>query len=106
MDGAEKLRRRFVASSSPYQALHAHIYWIKGMAEATLGKTQEGIVDLKTSLKFFEDIGENENAANINCRLGDVLMSRGRRNQGWASIYRALRATPELRDPDKVLQFT
>lgn len=100
--GAVRLGQRMAEANVTYPAIRGHLYWIKGMAEATLGKTGEGVADLHSSLRLFEEMREHENVANIYCRLGDVLMSRGRRKEGWANIYRALRTTPELRDPDKV----
>lgn len=86
----------------PYGALRGHVYWIKGMAEATLGKTREAIDDLQRSFDEFKRLGETENAANIDCRLGEVLTSRGRKGEAWRIIYRALRNTPRLRDPVQV----
>jgi CHAT domain-containing protein len=100
--GAGRLARQIEDAKLPYGALLAHVYWIKGMAESTLGKTRESIADLKMSFDGFKSLGESENAANIDCRLGEVLMSRGRRSEAWRFIYRALRSTPTLRDPDQV----
>ena len=99
-DGAALLARHI--KKLPYGALQAHAYWINGMAQATLGKTREAIEALEMSFTGFDRLGESENAANINCRLGEVFMSRGRRSEAWDVIYRALRSIPTLRDPDKV----
>jgi CHAT domain-containing protein len=98
--GAAPLAREI--EKRPYGALLAHTYWVKGMAEATLGKTWEALVDLNRSFEGFNHLGESENAANINCRLGEVLMSRGRKSEAWQVIYRALQSTPALRDSDQI----
>lgn len=100
--GAALLADAIETEELPYGALLAHAYWIKGMAEATLGKTREAVEDLTKSFNGFESLGESENAANINCRLGQVLMARGQRSEAWRVIYRALRNIPSLRDPDQV----
>lgn len=97
--GAERLAHQMAPEKVSYRALLGHVHWIKGMSEATLGKTREAVEDLRVSLEHFKLLGENENAANINCRLGEVLMSRGLRNAAWQRIYSALRSTPSLRDP-------
>ena len=97
--GAKQLADRMAAAKISYGALLGHVRWIKGMSEATLGKTREAVEDLRSSLKHFQLLGENENAANMSCRLGEVLMSRGLRRAAWQSIYSALRRTSDLRDP-------
>lgn len=99
--GAGRLAHQIETAKLPYEAILAHVYWIKGMAESTLGRTWESIEDFKQSSERFNGLGESENAANIDCRLGEVLMSRGRRSEAWRFIYRALRSTPTLRDPDQ-----
>jgi CHAT domain-containing protein/tetratricopeptide (TPR) repeat protein len=100
--GTERLAQQIKDKNLPYGALQAHVYWIKGMAEATLGKTKEAVKDLENAFDGFNRLGEGENAASIDCRLGEVLMSRGRRSEAWEFIYRALRSTPTLRDPNQV----
>jgi CHAT domain-containing protein len=86
----------------PYGALRAHVYWIKAGSEATLGRTRGAVEDFKRSLAEFQRLGEIENAANVEVRLGEVLTSRGRKGEAWPHIYRALRSTPKLRDPGKL----
>jgi CHAT domain-containing protein/tetratricopeptide (TPR) repeat protein len=83
---------------SPYGALLGHVYWIKALSEATLGRTQGSIEDYRRSYSEFRRLGERENAFNISCRLGEVLASRGRKQEAWQYIYRALRGSPQLRD--------
>ncbi len=100
--GTEWLAQKIKDENLPYGALRAHVYWVKGMAGATLGKTREAIEDLENAFAGFDRLGEIENAASIDCRLGEVLMSRGRRSEAWKVIYRALRSTPTLRDPNQV----
>src|SRR6185295_6328891 len=82
----------------PYGALRGHVYWIKALSETTMGRTQEAIEDYAISAAAFQRLGESENAANIDCRLGEVLVSRGRRQEAWQYIYHALRSSPQLRD--------
>jgi len=88
--------------SLPYGALRGHVYWTKAVSEATLGRTQGAVEDYGRSFAEFNRLGEVENAANIDGRLGEVLTSRGRKSEAWVYIYRALRSTPKLRDPGKL----
>jgi CHAT domain-containing protein len=82
----------------PYGAIRGQAYWVKAVSEATLGKMQEAIEDYRRSIREFQKLGEGENTLYIECRLGEVLMSVGRGNEGWQRIYRALRSTPKIRD--------
>lgn len=86
----------------PYGALRGHVYWVKAASETTLGKTQGAIEDFKRAFAEFKGLGETENAAGIDCRLGEILASRGRKGEAWRFIYRALRSTPKLRDANQL----
>ena len=86
----------------PYGALRGHVYWTKAVSEATLGWTRGAVEDYRQAFDEFQQLGEVENAANIDVRLGEVLTSRGRKGEAWLSIYRVLRSTPKLRDPNQL----
>ena len=86
----------------PYRSLRGQANWVKAVSEATLGKMPEAIADYQQAKDEFQHLGESENTLNIECRLGELLMSGGRGNEGWQSIYRALRSAPEIRNTSQL----
>ncbi|HEV2851556.1 MAG TPA: CHAT domain-containing protein [Thermoanaerobaculia bacterium] len=100
IDQARELGRAI--DEMPYGALRGQVHWVKGVAEATLGRMREAIEDYKKSIDAFQGLGESENTLNIQCRLGEVLMAGGRSNEGWRFIYWALRGTPKIRNNDQL----
>ena len=95
--GAEPLARE--VEKLPYAALRGHVLRVKGTLESILERMQAAADDYAGAQKEFEQLREDENLSAVLGLEGENLIHLGRRQQAWQSIYKALRATPKLRDP-------
>lgn len=86
------------ARSRRYWTLLARAQWITGACRLALARPLEALESYQSSLKLFDDAGENANAINLHARISDALEGMGERQLAWRHRYRALRAAPVLRE--------
>jgi CHAT domain-containing protein/tetratricopeptide (TPR) repeat protein len=98
----ERLRRDLADGSCP--ALLGHVLWMEALNHGDTGRMMEAVAVFEKASFWFQRAGERENVAMAEALLAQSLQQLGRNREAWRHVYRALRITPELRDP-KLLAF-
>jgi CHAT domain-containing protein/tetratricopeptide (TPR) repeat protein len=86
-------------SGRPYPGLLGHLWQMQALGRATQGRMMEAIDANENASAQFRRLGEEENVAALEGALGESLALVGNGRGAWEQVYRALRATPKLRDP-------
>lgn len=96
LNGADRIVQGL--GTLPYPSLRGHAFRIKGAADVTLGNGQDSVRDYAGAQAEYERLGESENAFTLAGLTGESLNLLGRRRESWSFIYKALKATPGIRD--------
>jgi CHAT domain-containing protein len=96
---------RFVRAlqGAPYAALRGQALRVQAVVEGTQGQMSSAIEHYEQSIRAYEELGEAENRAAVECLLGEVLTMVGRGQEAWSHIYAALTTTPKLRDQNALI---
>lgn len=82
-----------------FRSLSARSYWIAGLIHGIQARPTESIAAYRKSARIFSALGEVENAANANARLGESLEVFGDLEGAWSHYALALRSLRALREP-------
>ncbi|MBW8876736.1 MAG: CHAT domain-containing protein [Acidobacteria bacterium] len=98
----KRLRRDLADGSNP--GLLGYVLWMEALNQGVTGRLMEAVTSYEESIAWFQRAGERENTATVEALFAESLQLLGRNREAWRHAYKALRLTPELRDP-KLLAF-